>query len=241
MSSNRVLIVGGVAGAPCAARLRRLDERAEIFIFERSGDVSFANCGLPYYIGGEIAERQQLLVSTPERFRDLFRVEVRTWHEVRRIDRRGRTIEVENIQTGDRRPRALRRPGAGDRGGADPPAAAGHRPAGHLHLPRSARRGPIHGWIARCKPSRAVVVGGGYIGLEMVENLSRRGIAVTLLEMTHQVMPPMDPEMVAPVQRDWSGKGSSCGWAMRLRRSSRGQTRRSPWWPSTTSGSRPSW
>jgi NADPH-dependent 2,4-dienoyl-CoA reductase/sulfur reductase-like enzyme/rhodanese-related sulfurtransferase len=203
MSSKRILIVGGVAGgASCAARLRRLDERAEIHIFERSGDVSFANCGLPYYIGGAIAERRQLLVSTPERFRDLFRVEVRTWHEVRQIDRRSLSIEVENIQTG----------------------AVGREPYDALVLATGAApvRPPlpgiftlrdlhdvdqIHTWIGRRKPSRAVVVGGGYIGLEMVENLSRRGIAVTLLEMTHQVMPPMDPEMVAPVQRELERQG----------------------------------
>ena len=99
MPNKRVLIVGGVAGgASCAARLRRMDENAEIFIFERSGNVSFANCGLPYYLGGVIADRRQLLVATPERFRDFFRVEVRTWHEVRRIDRAGRTIEVKTFR-----------------------------------------------------------------------------------------------------------------------------------------------
>ena len=77
-----------------------MDENAEIFIFERTGDVSFANCGLPYYVGGAIAERRQLLVATPERFRDFFNIEVRTRHEVRRIDRQEQTIEVQNVQTG---------------------------------------------------------------------------------------------------------------------------------------------
>ncbi len=101
MKSRRILIVGGVAGgASCAARLRRMDEFAEIFIFERGSDISFANCGLPYYVGGAISDRQQLLVATPERFRDIFRVEVRTRHEVRSIDRAKKTITVQNLQTG---------------------------------------------------------------------------------------------------------------------------------------------
>ena len=102
MSSKRVLIVGGVAGgASCAARLRRMDEQAEIVLFERSGDVSFANCGLPYYLGKVIPDRKQLLLATPERFRDMFRIEVRTRHEVQSIDRANKTIRVKNLQTGD--------------------------------------------------------------------------------------------------------------------------------------------
>ena len=93
MASRRILIVGGVAGgAACAARLRRLDERAEIFVFERGPDISFANCGLPYYLGGVIPQRQRLLVATAERFRDWLNVEIRVLNEVRRIDRSARTI-----------------------------------------------------------------------------------------------------------------------------------------------------
>ena len=141
--SKRILIVGGVAGgASCAARLRRMDESAEIFVFERGGDVSFANCGLPYYIGGVIADRRRLLVATPERFRDLFNVEIRTRHEVRRIDRQNRTIEVQNLQTGAVSQRAVRRAGAGPRGRAGAAAAAGHRPARHLRPAQPRRRGP---------------------------------------------------------------------------------------------------
>lgn len=97
MASKRVLIVGGVAGgASCAARLRRMDEHAEIFLYERTGYISFANCGLPYYLGGVIASRQQLLVAGPERFRDLFNVEVRVHRQVVNIDRIARTVEVHN-------------------------------------------------------------------------------------------------------------------------------------------------
>ncbi|MEN6450350.1 MAG: FAD-dependent oxidoreductase [Thermoguttaceae bacterium] len=208
MPAKRVLIVGGVAGgASCAARLRRMDENAEIFIFERSGDVSFANCGLPYYVGGVIANRQRLLVSTPERFRDLFRIEVRTWHEVRSIDRRGRTIEVESLQTGavttepyDALVLAT---------GAAParPALPGIDLPGIFTLRDLHDVDQLHTWIEHRKPSRAVVVGGGYIGLEMVENLARRGVAVTLLEMTDQVMPQADPEMAWPIQRELERQG----------------------------------
>ena len=101
MAAKRVLIVGGVAGgASCAARLRRVDERAEIVMFERGPDVSFANCGLPYYVGGVIQDRQKLLVATPDRFRDWFNVEVRVRHEVCRIDRANRAVEVKDLQTG---------------------------------------------------------------------------------------------------------------------------------------------
>ena len=206
--SKRVLIVGGVAGgASCAARLRRMDEYAEILVFERGGDVSFANCGLPYYIGGVIADRRHLLVATPERFRDMFNVEVRTRHEVLRIDRQNRTIEVQNLQTG----------------------AVGHEPYDVLVLATGAEpvRPPlpgidlpgiftlrnlddvdrVHQWLAHRKVDRAVVIGGGYIGLEMVENLSRRSVNVTLLELSDQVMPPVDPEMVAPVHEELRRQG----------------------------------
>ncbi|MHC4177119.1 MAG: FAD-dependent oxidoreductase [Planctomycetota bacterium] len=208
MAAKRVLIVGGVAGgASCAARLRRLDERAEIVMFERGPDVSFANCGLPYYVGGVIKDRQKLLVATPELFRDWLNVEVRVRHEVQEIDRANRTIEVRNLESG----------GAA----TEPydvlvlaPGAAPIRPP----LPGSSKPGifcvrnlqdvdRIHDWVTRLGARRAVVVGGGYIGLEMVENLSRRGLEVTVLELLDQVMPTMDREMVAPVQAELRSKG----------------------------------
>src|SRR5512133_3883998 len=101
MSSKRVLIVGGVAGgASCAARLRRMDEQAEIVIFERSGDVSFANCGMPYYLGGVIPDRKQLLLATPGRFKEIFRIEVRARHEATSIDRAKKTIVVKDLKSG---------------------------------------------------------------------------------------------------------------------------------------------
>jgi NADPH-dependent 2,4-dienoyl-CoA reductase/sulfur reductase-like enzyme/rhodanese-related sulfurtransferase len=206
--SKRILIVGGVAGgASCAARLRRMDESAEIYVFERGGDVSFANCGLPYYLGGVIDQRQRLLLATPERFRDLFRVEIRTRHEVTRIDREGKAIEVRNLLTGTT---------SHERydvlvlaTGAEPirPPLPGIELAGIFALRNLDDADQIWQWIAHRKVNRAVVVGGGYIGLEMAENLTRRQIAVTLLELGPQVMPPADPEMVAPLHSELRRQG----------------------------------
>jgi NADPH-dependent 2,4-dienoyl-CoA reductase/sulfur reductase-like enzyme/rhodanese-related sulfurtransferase len=208
MDSKRVLIVGGVAGgASCAARLRRLDEQAQIFMFERGADVSFANCGLPYYVGGVINDRQSLLVATPERFRDWFNVEVRTRHEVQSIDRQARTIEVRNLQTGnlktERYDELVLSPGATpirpSLPGLDLPGVFGVRNLQDVDQ--------ITQWITRRNATRAVVVGGGYIGLEMVENLVHRGMDVTLLELLDQVMPQMDAEMVVPIHNLLREKG----------------------------------
>jgi NADPH-dependent 2,4-dienoyl-CoA reductase/sulfur reductase-like enzyme/rhodanese-related sulfurtransferase len=208
MPNKRVLIVGGVAGgASCAARLRRMDENAEIFIFERSGNVSFANCGLPYYLGGVIADRRQLLVATPERFRDFFRIEVRTWHEVGRIDPAARTIEVKNLQTGALRTEPYDALVLAT--GAAPlrPPLAGIDLPGIFALRDLDDVDQIHAWIGRRAARQTVIVGAGYIGLEMAENLTRRGMAVTLLEMAGQVMPPADPEMVAPIEQELRRQG----------------------------------
>jgi len=208
MAAKRVLIVGGVAGgASCAARLRRLDERAEIVIFERGPDVSFANCGLPYYVGGVIQDRQKLLVATPERFRDWLRVEVRVRHEVQKIDRANRSIEVQNLQSGGTVTEPydvlVLAPGAAP---VRPPLPGIDLP-GIFCVRNLEDVDRIQAWIGSRKAERAVVVGGGYIGLEMVENLSRRGLHVTVLELLDQVMPTMDPEMVAPVHAELRSKG----------------------------------
>ncbi|MCR4412693.1 MAG: FAD-dependent oxidoreductase [Thermoguttaceae bacterium] len=200
MAPKRIAIVGGVAGgAACAARLRRLDEHAEIYMYERSAEISFANCGLPYYLGGVIAERQRLLVATPERFRDWFHVEVRTRHEVQRIDRRARTIEIRNLVTGtasiERYDALVLSPGA------QPirPNLPGIDLPGIFTLRNLDDMDRIEAWIEQRRPGRAVIVGAGYIGLEMAENLARRGLEVAMLEKAPQAMLSMDPEMVAPV------------------------------------------
>lgn len=208
MAGKRVVIVGGVAGgAACATRLRRLDEQAQIFVFERGADVSYANCGLPYYVGGVIQNRQQLLVATPERFRDWYNVEVRTRHEIRSIDRASQTVAVANVLTGavaevpydvlvlstgatSIRPQVS---------GIDLPGVFSLRSLEDIDRMRT--------WLERGKAARAVVVGGGFIGLEMAENLVRRGLEVTLLERIDQVMPSMDPEMVAPAHQELRRQG----------------------------------
>lgn len=208
MASQRILIVGGVAGgASCAARLRRLDERAEIFLFEKSNDVSFANCGFPYYLGGVIRERQRLLVATPERFRDWLNVEVRTGQEVRRIDRQARTIEVRNVRTGatstERYDCLVLAPGAVP---VCPPLPGVDLP-GIFTLRNLDDTDRVQAWLSHRRPVRAVVVGAGYVGLEMVENLSRRGLEVTLLELADQVMPLADREMTVPLVAELRKQG----------------------------------
>src|SRR5574338_153480 len=160
---RRVLIVGGVAGgASAAARLRRLDEEAEIVLFDRGPHVSFANCGLPYFVGNVIADERKLLVASPQLFQERFAIAVRTRHEVVAIDRAQRTI------------------------------------------PDSVR---IRRWIEERKPTRALVIGGGFIGLEMAENLAARGLRTTVLEKLAQVMPPFDPEMAFPVAEHLRERG----------------------------------
>ena len=201
MASKRVLIVGGVAGgASCAARLRRLDEQAEIFIFERGPEVSFANCGLPYYLGGVISDRQKLLVATAERFRDWYRIEVRTRSEVCRIDRQSRQIEVVNVQTGQKTVEPydalVLSPGAAP----IRPEVPGVDLEGIFTLRTLEDTDRIAQWMEEHKPRRAVVIGAGYIGLELAENLLRRGLEVTLLEKLPHVLPALDAEMVIPVE-----------------------------------------
>ncbi len=206
--SKRVLIVGGVAGgASCAARLRRVDERAEIVMFEKGPYVSFANCGLPYYVGDVIVNREKLLVATPKTFEEQFNIRVRVQHEVTRIDRQARQIEVLDHAAGQVRREAydvlVLSPGA------QPlkPPLPGIDLEGIFSLRTIPDSDNIRRWIETHQPKKAVVVGAGFIGLEMVENLVHRGLEVTLMEMLPQIMPPMDPEMVAPVQEHLKEKG----------------------------------
>jgi NADPH-dependent 2,4-dienoyl-CoA reductase/sulfur reductase-like enzyme/rhodanese-related sulfurtransferase len=199
---KRVLIVGGVAGgASCAARLRRLDETAEIIMFDRGPHVSFANCGLPYFVGDVITEERKLLVATSELFLQRFDIDVRTRHEVTAIDRARRTINVTDRDAGVEREESY------DALVLSPGAAPIRPPMPGIDLPgifavrTIADSVGIRSWIAERRPRGALVVGGGFIGLEMAENLARRGLAVTVLEKLPQVMPPLDPEMAEPVRR----------------------------------------
>jgi NADPH-dependent 2,4-dienoyl-CoA reductase/sulfur reductase-like enzyme/rhodanese-related sulfurtransferase len=196
--SRRILIVGGVAGgASCAARARRLCERCEIVIFDRGPYVSFANCGLPYYVGDVIEEEDKLLVAKPELFRDRFDIQVHTETEVLRIDREAREIEVRELRSGRTRREAY------DALVLSPGAEAVRPPLPGIDLPGIfvLRTIPDSRRIREAVQgaSRALVVGGGFIGLEMAENLVRRGLEVTVVELADQLLPPLDPEMASPV------------------------------------------
>jgi NADPH-dependent 2,4-dienoyl-CoA reductase/sulfur reductase-like enzyme/rhodanese-related sulfurtransferase len=196
MSPKRIVVVGGVAGgASCAARARRLSEDATIVMFERGPHVSFANCGLPYHIGGEIADKNKLLVQTPEKLRATLALDVRVRTEVTAIDRAARRVEWRRTDTGETGTEPydalVLAPGAAP---LRPPIPGIDRP-GHFSLRNIPDMEAILDWIARHPVRRAVVVGGGYIGLEMVEQLHRLKIEIALAEAGPQVMAPLDADM----------------------------------------------
>lgn len=203
----KLLIVGGVAGgASAAARARRLSEDAEIVMLERGPDVSFANCGLPYYVGGEIAKREKLLVTTPERLRTRFRIDVRTQSSVEAIDRRAKTVRVRNLATGAEYDEPY------DKLILAPGAAPIRPPLPGLELPGIFTLRNLED-VDRIKaavdrgPGRAVVIGAGFIGLELVENFVRRGVPTTVVELQDQVLPPLDKEMTTPIVAALREKG----------------------------------
>ncbi|NPV80672.1 MAG: FAD-dependent oxidoreductase [Firmicutes bacterium] len=198
--ARKVLIVGGVAGgASAAARLRRIDEEAEIIVFEKGGYISYANCGLPYYIGGVIKDRKKLLVQTPETMKARFNIDIRTQNEVTGIDRAQKRVRVKDHKTGreyyEAYDKLVLSPGARPIKpgfpGIDLPTIFTLR-----DIPDTDR---IKDFIDSRKPGTAVVVGGGFIGLEAAENLYNQGIEVSIVEMAPQVMLSLDPEMAAIV------------------------------------------
>jgi NADPH-dependent 2,4-dienoyl-CoA reductase/sulfur reductase-like enzyme/rhodanese-related sulfurtransferase len=208
----RILIVGGVAGgASCAARARRLSESAEIIIFERGPFVSFASCGLPYYVGDVIHAEKDLLVATPELFKRRFNIGVKLRSEVLAIDRQGKTIDVKDLETGsisqEKYDALVLSPGSSTKipsiPGVDLPGIFTLRTIQDSHR--------IKDWMTRVraqkKVKRVVVVGGGFIGLETVENLVNLGLTVTVVEMLPQVMPNLDPEIAAKLQEHLTAKG----------------------------------
>lgn len=195
---TRILIVGGVAGgASAAARARRMDEHAEIILLERGEFISFANCGLPYHIGGDIPSRDALLLQTPQSFKRRFNVEVRVFSEVLSIDRATRTVRVRDLQRGEeyeeRYDKLLLSPGAAP---IRPPLPGIDAPGVYTlrNIPDMDR---ILAALAHDQPRHVTVVGGGFIGLEMMEALHQRNLPVTLLELSDQVMAPVDREMAA--------------------------------------------
>ncbi|MGI6031288.1 MAG: FAD-dependent oxidoreductase [Eubacteriales bacterium] len=196
----KVLIIGGVAGgATAAARLRRLDESAEIVILERTGYVSYANCGLPYYIGGTIQNKRALTLQTPQSFASRFRIDVRVHQEALSIDPAAKTVQVKNLETGEvyteSYDKLILSPGAK----AVRPSMPGIDSSRIFTLRTVEDTFRIRETLDQLAPRKAVVIGGGFIGLEMAENLVHAGIQTTLLQRSGQVMPPLDSDMAALV------------------------------------------
>ena len=205
---TKIVIVGGVAGgASAAARARRLSEDAEIIMFERGSFVSFANCGLPYHIGGDIEDRSKLLLQTPESFLARFNVDVRVMSEVVSIDRHNKQVTIKNLLDGSKYIEnydfLLLSPGAGP---VVPPIPGIDNPLTHSlrNIPDMDR---IIKTIQMNKPEHATVVGGGFIGLEMMEAFHQLGIKTTLIEMADQVMTPVDREMAGFAHAEIREKG----------------------------------
>lgn len=203
----KVLIVGGVAGgASAAARLRRNDESAQIILFERGEYISFANCGLPYYIGGVIREKSKLTVQTPESFHARFNVDIRTQSEVIAIDREKKTVRVRKAGGSvyeESYDKLLLSPGA------EPlrpnfPGFDGKKVFTLRNIPDTYK---IKDFMDQNSPKSAVVVGGGYIGIEAAENLHRQGIKVTIVELSPHIIPPVDADTAAQLHNHLRSKG----------------------------------
>lgn len=212
----KIVVVGGVAaGASVAARARRLDEDAEIVVLERGHHVSFANCGLPYHVGEVITDRSRLLLQTPESLREMLDIDVRTGHEVLAIDREARTVRVREVDGGreyDEPYDALALcPGADPvrppLAGIDDPRVHVLRRIGDMDKIKAAVDEAVARRPGDRAPLRAVVVGAGYIGLELAENLHHRGAQVHVVELADQILPPLDHETAVPVEQHLRSRG----------------------------------
>ena len=194
----KVVIVGGVAGgATAAARIRRLDEKAEITVFEKSGFISYANCGLPYYIGDVITDKEELTLQTPESFYNRFNVNVKVHHEVTAVHPNRKTVEVKNLETGEvfeeKYDKLLLSPGAKP---IKPPFKG--IDSDKLFTLRTVEDTlKIKEYVDKNKPKSAVVAGGGFIGLETAENLRELGVEVTIVQLLPQLMAPFDSDMAS--------------------------------------------
>jgi NADPH-dependent 2,4-dienoyl-CoA reductase/sulfur reductase-like enzyme/rhodanese-related sulfurtransferase len=202
--AKKVVIVGGVAGgASAAARLRRLDESAEIIMLERGGHISFANCGLPYFIGEEITDKSELTLQTPESFNARFNVDVRVQNEATAINRTEKTVTVKDLHTNKSYTESydylILSPGASPLvspiEGADAPEVKA-KIFTLRDIPDTLK---IKNFVDNEKPTSALVIGGGYIGIEMAENLARRGLAVTVVQRSNQIIAPLDFDMACGV------------------------------------------
>jgi NADPH-dependent 2,4-dienoyl-CoA reductase/sulfur reductase-like enzyme/rhodanese-related sulfurtransferase len=207
-SAEKLVVVGGVAGgATAAARARRLDEACEIIVFDRGPFISFANCGLPYYVGDVIADEGKLLLASPELFRDRFRIDVRVQQEVLQIDRERRLVHVRDLRTdraySESYTKLVLSPGA------QPlrPSIPGIDLPGIFVLRTIPDSRSIREFLHDGTARRATIVGAGFIGLEMAENLVARGLEVTVVEKAHQVLPPLDPEMAVLLEQRLRERG----------------------------------
>ncbi len=204
----KIVIVGGVAGgASAAARLRRIDEKSEIVLFERGEHISFANCGLPYYVGEVIRDKEKLVVQTPEAMRARFNIDIRTLSEVVRIDPDKKEVEVNDLEKGttywESYDKLILSPGAAP----IKPNLPGLDASNVFTLRNIPDTYALKNFVDRHQPKRAVVVGGGFIGIELAENLAERGIKVTIVELANQVIGPIDFEMAALVHQYLKERG----------------------------------
>ena len=205
----KVLIIGGVAGgATAAARLRRLNEKAQIIMLERSGYISYANCGLPYYIGGEIVDKRNLTLQTPESFFNRFRIDVRVKQEAIEIDRDNHIVKVKNLNTGEvyeeTYDKLILSPGAK----AIKPVIEGVDSNRVFTLKTVENTFEIDEFIKANKPKNVTIIGGGFIGLEMAENLSKLGLKVVVAEKFKHIMANLDEDIVAILQNYMRNKGA---------------------------------
>ncbi len=208
MKNMKIVIVGGVAGgASAATRLRRLDENAQITIFERTGYVSYANCGLPYYVGGVIEDADELTLQTPDSFWERFRIDVRTKHEVMSIDTEKKTVKVHGLETGkvfeESYDKLILAPGAK----AFIPNIPGIDSKNVFTLRTVEDTFRIRDYVISASPKSAVVVGGGFIGIEVAENLKEMGVDVTVVEASNQLMNTLDYDMATLVHTKLRSKG----------------------------------
>ena len=199
----KVVIVGGVAaGATAAARIRRLDENAEIVVFERSGYISYANCGLPYYIGGVIEDPEDLTLQTPESFYSRFRIKMKIHHEVTAIDPGSKKVSVKNLETGEAfeesYDKLILSPGA--RAAQPEIPGVGLERVFTMRTVEDTFR--IKEYISQYRPKSAVLAGGGFIGLELAENLRELGMKVTIVQRPRQLMSPFDSDMASFIHNE---------------------------------------
>lgn len=207
--TEKIIVIGGVAGgSTAAARLRRLNEESNIIIFEKGEYISFANCGLPYYIGGTITDRDKLLVQNVKDMSLRYNLDIRIFSEVIKIDRQAKKVFVKNVQSGEiyeeTYDKIILSPGARP---VVPPIPGIDKAKTLFTLRNMEDTDRIKSFIDKHLPRKAVVVGGGFIGLEMAENLHDQGIKVTVVEMSEQVMAPLDKEMAAIIHNHLQEKG----------------------------------